>query len=206
MTVTKSTFATADHGTDSECTEVESYTVRLDRDMEWAMDEGDRFFQGASEAHKSLRKIALRLAELGIDYNLTSHIELKLALGTSDSTRIRDLGDVVEMIKGLDLPVELADKLNPFLREKYMQLWDSAHPPGKRYLMLWSIERYLVDAKSLEELIAAVEAAANALRAMQTDGVTIDVKGCTTADWVYLVTTDPAIAKKYDMHDECEFA
>src|SRR5258708_6877874 len=68
MTAAKLPFAAFDYRTDTEFREVVSYKDRLDRDLEWAMDEGDRFFQGTSEAHKSLRRIANRLAELGIDY------------------------------------------------------------------------------------------------------------------------------------------
>ena len=40
---------------------------------------------------------------------------------------------------------------------------------------------------------------------MLADGVTLDPQGGTGADCVYLVTNDPAIAKKYDMHEESEF-
>ncbi len=40
---------------------------------------------------------------------------------------------------------------------------------------------------------------------MLADGVTLDPKGSTSDDYACLVTTDPVIAKKYDMHDEKEF-
>jgi hypothetical protein len=39
---------------------------------------------------------------------------------------------------------------------------------------------------------------------MLADGVTIDVTRETADDYVYLVTADPIVAKKYDMHDESE--
>src|SRR5580692_4502571 len=52
----------------SSATEVEPYENRLAREREWAMSEGSRFFQGTSETHLTLKKIARRLSELGVDY------------------------------------------------------------------------------------------------------------------------------------------
>ena len=73
----------------------------------------------------------------GIRYiNLHALIELKLASGMTTSERVKDLADVVELIKALDLPRDLAGKLNPFVGDKYEQLWADAHPPAKRYLTL----------------------------------------------------------------------
>jgi hypothetical protein len=42
-------------------------------------------------------------------------------------------------------------------------------------------------------------------RRMIADGVTVDPARSALSESVYLVTTDAAIAKKYDMHDEREF-
>ena len=35
----------------------------------------------------------------------------------------KDLADVQELIASLRLPEEFADQLNPFVRDKYRQLW-----------------------------------------------------------------------------------
>jgi hypothetical protein len=52
-------------------------------------------------------------------------IELKLASGmTGGVNRLKDLADVVELIKVLKLPAEFAEKLNAYVREKFMELWD----------------------------------------------------------------------------------
>jgi len=40
---------------------------------------------------------------------------------------------------------------------------------------------------------------------MRSDGVTLDPDGGTSDDYAHLVTTDPDVARKYDMHDESEF-
>jgi hypothetical protein len=281
-------------------TDVEPYEHRLDREREWAMSEGSRFFQGQSEVQHALKKITQKLGELGIDYvvvggmalfqhgyrrftddvdllvtreglkeihqkleglgylppfqgsknlrdtengvkveflvsgefpgdgkpkpvafpspesvaheiegiryiNLPALIELKLASGMTNSERMKDLADVIELIKALDLAPTFADSLNPFVQDKYKQLWEDAHPPAKRYIALWRNKGLTAEAKSLEEMIEALQSAANALRAMLADGVTLDSGGGKADDYAYLVTTDPIIAKKYDMHDEKEF-
>ena len=73
----------------------------------------------------------------GIRYiNLQTLIELKLASGMTSSERMKDLADVVELIKALNLPFGLGDTLNPFVQDKYKQLWQDAHPPAKRYVAL----------------------------------------------------------------------
>ena len=68
----------------------------------------------------------------GIQYvDLPTLIELKLASGMTNPTRLKDLADAIELIKTLKLPSELADELNPFVREKYSELWRivAASPP-----------------------------------------------------------------------------
>jgi len=37
--------------------------------------------------------------------------------------RLKDLADVRELIPALNLPFELADRLDPFVRNKYVELW-----------------------------------------------------------------------------------
>ena len=51
-------------------------------------------------------------------------VELKLASGLSNPGRVKDLGDVQEMIRTLHLPADLASRLNPYVRDKYQELWD----------------------------------------------------------------------------------
>jgi hypothetical protein len=60
----------------------------------------------------------------GIRYvNLPTLIELKLASGMTNPGRLKDLADVQELIRVLQLPAEFAEKLNPFVRQKYSELW-----------------------------------------------------------------------------------
>lgn len=63
----------------------------------------------------------------GIHYiNLPNLIELKLASGMTNAGRLKDLADVLELIKILNLPFDYRDQLNPYVREKYRELWRAA--------------------------------------------------------------------------------
>jgi hypothetical protein len=58
-------------------------------------------------------------------------LELKLASGLTAPHRLRDLADVQELIRVRRLSRELADTLNPFVRDKYLELWGAvAEGPG----------------------------------------------------------------------------
>jgi hypothetical protein len=60
----------------------------------------------------------------GIQFlQLPKIVELKLASGMTNPGRLDDLGDVQKMIRALNLPEDLADQLNPFVRDKYRELW-----------------------------------------------------------------------------------
>jgi hypothetical protein len=64
--------------------------------------------------------------------SLPKLVELKLASGMTNSGRLKDLGDVQELIRVLDLPADMAAELNPFVRERYLELWHGVRnaPPG----------------------------------------------------------------------------
>jgi hypothetical protein len=60
----------------------------------------------------------------GIRYlGLATLIELKLASGMTSLIRQKDLGDVVELIRALKLPLEFGAQLNEYVRGKYEELW-----------------------------------------------------------------------------------
>jgi hypothetical protein len=50
-------------------------------------------------------------------------IELKLASGMTNPGRLSDLGDMQSLIRTLKLPENFAEKLNPFVQQKYRELW-----------------------------------------------------------------------------------
>lgn len=57
---------------------------------------------------------------------LSRLIELKLASGMTAPHRLKDLADVIEVIRILKLPAELVEELDPYVREKYRELWQAA--------------------------------------------------------------------------------
>jgi len=75
-------------------------------------------FPDPAEAAVRGRRVALLpLAKL---------IELKLASGISAPHRLKDLADVLELIRALSLPREMADSLDGWVRAKYHELWQAA--------------------------------------------------------------------------------
>ena len=56
-------------------------------------------------------------------------IELKLASGMTAPHRLKDLADVLELIRALKLPAALSTELNPYVRDKYLELWRGAQTP-----------------------------------------------------------------------------
>ena len=55
---------------------------------------------------------------------LVTLIELKLASGMTAPHRLSDLGDIQKLIEILKLPEDLAESLNPYVRETYKKLWE----------------------------------------------------------------------------------
>jgi len=80
-------------------------------------------------------------AQVGIEkdgvrwLNLIALIELKLASGMTNPGRLKDLADVQELIRLLHLPADMAAQLQPFVRAKYQELWNSvqAISPGEEH-------------------------------------------------------------------------
>jgi hypothetical protein len=52
-------------------------------------------------------------------------VELKLASGMTAPDRLKDLADVQELIKIRGLSSDFAEKLNPYVREKYLELLEA---------------------------------------------------------------------------------
>jgi hypothetical protein len=58
-------------------------------------------------------------------------IELKLASGMTAPHRLRDLADVQELIKVRRLNAEYAERLDPYVRDKYLELLDAVSRSGE---------------------------------------------------------------------------
>lgn len=57
---------------------------------------------------------------------LETLIELKLASGMTAPHRLKDLADVMELIKTAELSRGLSEQLDPYVRARYVELWDAA--------------------------------------------------------------------------------
>lgn len=137
--------------------------------------------------------------------NLKTLIELKLASGISNPERMKDLSDVQELIKQLAIPESFRDQLNEYVQPKFDEIWTAVNGRPKKYYLLWRNKWLTAEAKSIGEMAAALKAAAEELDQMAADGIVLSADGGIAGDYAYLVTTDPAIAKKYKMWDESEF-
>lgn len=76
-------------------------------------------------------------AEVGVDLDgiryitLPKLIELKLASGmTGGLHRLKDFADVIALIPARTLPLEFADELNPYVADKYRELWHGLQEPA----------------------------------------------------------------------------
>jgi hypothetical protein len=59
---------------------------------------------------------------------LPALVELKLASGMTAPDRLKDLADVQELIRLFGLPAGFAEELQPFVRDKFGELWRSVQP------------------------------------------------------------------------------
>jgi hypothetical protein len=141
----------------------------------------------------------------GIQYvNLPTLLNLKIASGMSTVHRMRDLVDVQDLLKTVNLPLDFAEQLHPYVRDKYRELWHAIQPQQVRYVRFWRHYFGAKEAKNLGELMSIFQQCVSELQAMLADGVILEpIKGSMENGFL-LVTSDPEIAKKYDLHDEKE--
>jgi hypothetical protein len=124
--------------------------------------------------------------------NLPALIEMKLASGMTGAVRLKDLADVMELIKILSLPADFAAGLNPYVRDKYKELCQQSR---KRYVTRWSNQWLVPPAESLTDM----------MKSLQAQGIHVERDASGRDDRAILATNDPEVAKRYDMVEESEF-
>ena len=138
-------------------------------------------------------KVSERRAGISI-LDLETLIELKLASGMTSEHRAKDLADVGELIGTLKLPQDFSTRLNPFVRDKFSELW-KLHGKLPRYILIFPIaERSSeVQKATLEQILA--------------DGVLVESAPDRTLieGYLLLFTIDPELAQKYGMTPEDEY-
>ena len=75
-------------------------------------------------------KVAERGARIAL-LPLPRLLELKLASGMTAPHRLKDLADVLEVVRALRLSREFSLELNPYVREKFLELWQAAQVEGR---------------------------------------------------------------------------
>lgn len=139
----------------------------------------------------------------GINYiNLPKLVELKLASGMTNPGRLKDLSDVLELIKALNLPLDFANQLDAYVRGKFQELWREAR---KRYVTTWRNKWLTAEATSIEHMVSMLRSAADLLDQMREDGVVLDDDGGVGDDYAHLMTMDPKVAEKYGLVEESEY-
>ena len=72
-------------------------------------------------------ELVTEFLEEAIPYiSLKTLLELKMASGMTAQHRPRDLDDVIQLIRVNQLPTDYANQLNPYVQEKFRELWQSA--------------------------------------------------------------------------------
>lgn len=92
-----------------------------------------------------------------------------------------------------------------YVQSKYHELWQATTSGGRRYIRLWPSKSLLEEIHSIDELIELLPDDTRLLKQMRDDGVTLDPGVQTPEKYVALVTADPEVARKYDMHEQSEF-
>jgi hypothetical protein len=67
-----------------------------------------------------------RAGARGMYLPLSTLIELKLASGMSSLHRLRDLSDVMALVRAAHIPHTFAQELDPSVRAKFVELWEAA--------------------------------------------------------------------------------
>ena len=148
---------------------------------------------------------------------LAALVELKLASGLTGSDRMKDLADVQELIKLLNLSRDFSEEVDKSVREKYLALWQDARGRVQRYLTVWQNPFSTKRPAGLSELIEtlrqrslhdandSLRQAIQLLEAMQADGVTLATDMQAAEGEIILMNNDPLVAAKYAMVEESEF-
>ena len=97
-----------------------TYEAMLDRDLNWALREGSMHFEGESAVHKTLRHIARRIDELGIDYAVVDGMAMFLH-GFRRFTEDVDLLVTAEGLAAIHRELEGRGFVRPFEKSKNLR-------------------------------------------------------------------------------------
>jgi hypothetical protein len=141
----------------------------------------------------------------GIKYlDVVALINLKLASFMTGTDRSKDQGDVVELMKALNLSDELIDVVDPYVRPLYAQLCEQLSLTARPFIRVWEGKLPPGLPSSGPELARALTAVDPTLAPMFADGITAELVKGKRETHVKLATRDRKVARKYEMVDESE--
>ncbi len=129
-------------------------------------------------------------------------IELKIASGMTGAGRTKDIGDVEQLVQVLHVPRSMSEQLHEYVRPKFIELWDSLHVPQGKFILSIRCAQLVGEPKTFDKLLIAMPDLAAQVASLNADGITIDSRSTATSGWIYFATSDPMLAKKYDMRPE----
>ena len=97
-----------------------TYEALLDRDLHWALQEGSMHFEGESAVHKTMRRIAQRFDELGIDYAVMGGMAMFLH-GFRRFTEDVDILVTPDALNRIHEEVEGRGYIRPFEKSKNLR-------------------------------------------------------------------------------------
>lgn len=97
-----------------------TYEAQLDADLDWALREGSMHFEGESAVHKTMRRIAQRLDELGIDYAIVGGMAMFLH-GFRRFTEDVDILVTPDSLKRIHDEIEGRGFIRPFEKSKNLR-------------------------------------------------------------------------------------
>ncbi|MCC7419244.1 MAG: hypothetical protein IT428_03070 [Planctomycetaceae bacterium] len=136
---------------------------------------------------------------------LPALVELKLASGMTSPARMKDLADVQELIRQLQLPVAYSEQLNPYVQEKYAELWMNTLGHSKRFVRPISVSFKVLPEESWDAIVARLRANSDEVDRAVADGIQVEADEARGPGHFHLVTTDPQLAEAHSLHDESEF-
>jgi hypothetical protein len=97
-----------------------TYEELLNRDLNWALREGSMHFEGDSAVHKSMRRIAERLDDLGIEYAIVGGMAMYLH-GFRRFTEDVDILVTSESLQRIHEEIEGRGFVRPFEKSKNLR-------------------------------------------------------------------------------------
>lgn len=140
----------------------------------------------------------------GIPYvDLPTLLALKITLGESAPDKERHRADAQALMLHCLLPREYAENLPLELRSAFISLWEPLRHPDRRFLRKWPKTAHGIS--DWDGLLNRFPEDRGEIERMQNDGVQLFACDTPPADGLWLVSCEPILAAKYELHDEFDY-